>query len=160
LEKYPSLKLTVALSQTDISRLPPQQRLTLLNLKKSERLEPALKLANDPPLPLIYNMDLSNMYLKSKVRIPTEKISWPEDGAIPIVKEKMKFKEFWGSSPAGFVPGGGCLSASVAEFLTQQKFQWSIAGFPNSEWPDDEILSGDMQIIKAHGLSDFFYASV
>lgn len=156
LEKYPSLKLTVALSRNDLPLLFPR-RAALLDLKNSGRLEPALRLATDPPLPLIYNMDLSNMYLMVKARVPTEKIAWPEDGAIPIVKEKMKHKEFWGSFPAGFVPGGGCLSAAMAEFLAQQKFQWSVAGFPDAEWADDEILSGDIQIMKAHGLSRLFY---
>lgn len=158
LKKHSSLKLTVALSRTDLSLLSPHRK-ALLDLKAAGRLEPALRLATDPPLPLIYNMDLSNMYLRVKALVPTEKIAWPEDGAIPIVKEKMKFKEFWGSFPAGFVPGGGCLSAAMAEFLAQQKFRWSVAGFPDAEWADDEILSGDIQIMKAHGLSRLFYAS-
>ncbi|OGR83674.1 MAG: hypothetical protein A2901_09120 [Elusimicrobia bacterium RIFCSPLOWO2_01_FULL_54_10] len=164
LEKYPSLRLTVALSRSDLAMLAPHQK-TLLRLKSERRLEPALRMASDAPLPLICDMDLTKMYLRVKARFPSDKIAWPEDMAVPIVKEKMKFKEFWGSNPAGFVPGGGSLSSSVAEFLMQQKFIWTAAGFPDAEWMDDETLSlkgggdGDFTIMKAHGLSRILYQS-
>ncbi len=162
MEKYPNLRLTIAFSKDDLARLILQQK-KLEGWKRDRRLEPALRLASDAPLPLIYDMDLSKIYFRNKAVLPTEKIAWPDDVLVGIVKEKVKFSGFWGSQPKGFVAGGGSLSSQIAEILIKQKFSWTAAGFPDAEWADDEIMALDsgkdepFQIMKAHGLSKLFY---
>ena len=110
----------MALSKIDLSALAGRRE-ELLELRRQKRLEPSLRLTADPPLPLIIDMELSKIYFRTKAQLPAEKIAWPEDMAVPIVKEKLKFKEFWGFYPRGFVPGGGSLSTGMTDFLIKQK---------------------------------------
>lgn len=140
LEQFPELRFTIAFSPQDYSQLS-SLRSRLQALRKKGKLDAALRLDGDPPLPLIYDLDLAKIFLSPNLSFPSTKIAWPEDVTGQILKAKMDFKFFWGDAPKGFVPGGGCLNLPITEFLKNQKFQWSIAGFPETEWSEEAVLS-------------------
>ena len=162
LEQYPDLRLTVAFSSQD-SRWLAGVRSQIVQLKNQSKLELALRLNGDPPLPLIYDLDLAKIHLGLNAQLPSVKIAWPEDVMGQIIREKMDFKEFWNDWPKGFVPGGGSLNLPIAEFLKKQKFYWVLAGFPESEWQKGAILTLQegkevpLLVLNADPLANLFY---
>ncbi|MBI3012776.1 MAG: hypothetical protein HYY63_04050, partial [Elusimicrobia bacterium] len=164
LESSP-LTLTLAFSPLQMSQMRVY-RGRLLELRKSGKIEAALRLDGDPPLPLIYGMNVIRSVLPADLPLPAAPVGWPEDVAHQIVKSRSDYRAFWNESPPGFLPGGGSLSFPVAEFLNQQKFSWVAAGFPKEEWPEGktQILDSEgkrnesgLRVFAAHPLSDLLH---
>lgn len=162
LEKVPELRLTVALSAEDLALLMPLQK-RLIELRNKGKLEIALRLNGDPPLPLIYDLDLAKMFLQGDLTLPPAKISWPEDVTGRIVRGKLAYKSFFSDVPRGFVPGGGSLNLPIAEFLKKQQFLWAVGGFPESEWGPGTVLTmrtafeDPFLVFSAHPFSNGFH---
>lgn len=163
LRTFPELRFTVALSPNELLKLE-SSRDQILELIDNERLEVALRLNGDPPISLIYDIQLSRMYLKKKIPLPQAKISWRKDIKRQILAGRMEYKKFFDFWPDGFVPGGGSLSNEIVDLLKEEKFYWSIAGFPEDEWPEGEAFrsqgesKGIHWIFSAHSLSNLFYS--
>jgi len=164
MEKHPDLKLTVAFSPYDLIELTPHKE-ELLRLVMNGRLEPALRLTGDPPLPIIYNSALSKMYMEHDIPMPSQDIAWPEDAFVRIAGARATFIEFWDEVPRGFVQGGGSINRQITEFLIKQKFYWTIAEFPDAEWPPGNIMNlkgrwgRPFWILNPHPLTNLFYLS-
>lgn len=162
LGKFSHLKLTIAFSAKELRRLESNQDF-LVRLKESGKIEPVLRLDGDPALPLIYSMSLCKNFLPKEAALPACDMRWEEDIVDPIVKGKMKFKEFWKEFPKGFVPGGGSLILEIVEMLQKEKFSWTVAGFPLEEWSPgvglilDEESQEPFSIWRADPLSNVFY---
>lgn len=160
LEHFPFLRLHVALSSRDLARLGPERNI-LQQYRALGRLEPVLRLYGDPPIPLVYDLDSVKPFLPPDLPLPAGRIGWIDDVTGPIARGRARFKMFFGEYPHGFVPGGGALSLPTAEALRAQKFQWTVIGSTEPEWPAGETLdfrgsgSGqdDLWIFSAHPAS-------
>lgn len=138
-EKFPEIRLTVALSPEDFASLESSKN-RIMELMKEGRVEIASRLDGDPPLPIIYDLEQIRMFLPPDLSLPSRKIAWPEDVSTRVMKTRTKIARWIGKFPAGFVPGGGSLSLPIAEFLKKQKFIWTVGGFPKEEWFPGEFF--------------------
>lgn len=161
MEKFPELRLNIALSLQDFEGLGDSKD-RIMRLLQNGQIEIAVRLDGDPPLPLIYDLESLKTFLPSNLSLPMGKMTWQEDVTSQIIKVKMSCFNFTGEQPGGFVPGGGAISQPIAEFLKKQGWKWTVGNFPKEEWPlgeafayDDE--SGSIRIFSAHPAADFFY---
>lgn len=133
LERSNHLRVTAALSGKDLTPLTDSKN-QILELKAKSKLEIAVRIANNPPLPLIYDTNSLKTFLSSGIVLPANAVACPEDVFNQILRNKLEVWKFLDEVPAGFVPGGGSLSLPIVEFLQKQKFTWTIGGFPIEEW--------------------------
>lgn len=138
------------------------QKEVLRQLMKNNQVEIALRLNGDPILPLVYDMKEVSSYLPRADFLPTHAVSWTQDVAGLIIRSRLACKDALGELPSGFVPGGGALTLSLAELLRRFEYQWTIGGFPETEWTPGEstyLRSGNdhIHVFSPHELSYFFY---
>ena len=162
LAKHPSLRLTVAVSPGEMRDLSPFRE-DILRRRDEGRLELALRLTGDPPLPLIDNLELAKLFMSEKVPLPQRPMAWHEDVVNQIDRSRLDYRDFTGAPPQGFVPGGGSMSAPVADVLKSQGFLWTVAGFPAGEWPEGSALAaegrerGELWVFGSHPAANLLY---
>ncbi len=160
-EKFPSAKITAAISQEDIAGL--KHLLPNIQVLMNEgRVEPALRLFGDPPIPLIYDLDFVRIFLPPGVTLPHVKISRDSDVQERVARERAELKLFLGKNPEGFVPGGGSLTMPICELLKKRGFGWTAGNFPDSEWGEGAVLRLDLDaspftVFKVSSLSNRFH---
>lgn len=153
------LHLTVALSPRELRKVP-LTRESLRSLKNLGHLEIAGRLNDDPPLPLIDDLELALNYLPAGQPLFGLKMSYKEDLSAQIAQARSDYKNLLGEDLKGFVPGNGSLSLAVADALKGQNFIWALGAFPESEWKRGSILTASSSqektfwVYGAHALSE------
>ncbi len=134
-----NLNFTVALSPRELRKISASKD-ALQTLRKARKLEIAARLNDDPPLPLVDDLELAMNYMSSQVPFGL-RMNYREDVTIQIAQARDYFRSQFGEDPKGFVPGNGSLSLAVADALRGQNFAWTLGGFPEGEWKRGSILN-------------------
>ena len=107
---YGDLKLTLALTP---DMLTPQVRDALAPLTRTGRVELAMRITGDPLLPLAHRHPAAPR---------------PQDSLNRIALCRDKFRSILSTAAAGFVPGGGAVTADMAAVFQAMAVPWVAVG--------------------------------
>jgi hypothetical protein len=117
-----NLRLTVAVSP---SSLPEGLKGELTRLADDGRVEFALRLPQDPVLPLLVRLPAGDQGTVSRA----------QDIAQQLATARQSYRTYFGRLPKGFVPAAGALPSDLAPLTRSLGFQWVAVGGYASEPP-------------------------